>query len=64
VVVLLTVAGLHVPVTPFEEVVGSVGATVPLQIAGTALKDGNIEGVTVSVSVVVVAHCATTGVNV
>jgi hypothetical protein len=41
---------------PFVDIVGSVGATAPLQIAGTALKVGNTEGFTVTVSVVVVAH--------
>jgi hypothetical protein len=63
-VVLLTVAGFHVPVMPFVDIVGSVGATAPLQIAGTALKVGNTEGFTVTVSVVVVAHCPAAGVNV
>jgi hypothetical protein len=56
VVVLLTVAGLHVPIIPFVDIAGSVGATAPAQIAGTALKVGNTEGFTVNVSVVVVAH--------
>jgi hypothetical protein len=32
-VVLLTVAGLQVPVIPFVEVVGKIGAVAPLQIA-------------------------------
>ena len=39
VVVLLT-AGLHVPVTPLVDVVGSTGAADPLQIGVTALKVG------------------------
>jgi len=39
VAVLLTVAGLHVPVTPFVEVVGNMGAVVPAQNGGMA---GNV----------------------
>jgi hypothetical protein len=64
VVALLTVAGLHVPVIPFVDIAGSVGGTVPAQIAGTVLKVGNTEVVTVTVSIVVVAHCPAPGVNV
>ena len=64
VVVLFTVAGLQVPVIPFVDVVGSVGATAPLQIGAIGLKVGNTEGLTVTVSVVVVAHCPTPGVKV
>jgi hypothetical protein len=41
---------------PFVDIVGSVGATAPLQIAGNALKVGDIEGLTITVSIVVVAH--------
>ena len=63
VAVLLT-AGDHVPVTPFVEVVGSTGAADPLQIDGTAVKVGVINGLTVTVSVVVVAHNPAVGVNV
>ena len=48
---LLTVAGLQVPVIPFVDVVGSVGATAPLQIGAIALKVGNTEGFTVIVTV-------------
>ena len=62
--VLLTIAGLQVPVIPFVDVVGSVGATAPLQMGAIALKVGNTEGLTVTVSVVVVVHCPTAGVNV
>lgn len=39
-VVLLTVAGLHVPVIPLVEVPGKTGAASPLQIAASALKVG------------------------
>ena len=64
VVVLLTIAGLQVPAIPFVDVVGSIGATAPLQIGAITLKFGNTEGLTVTVSVVGVAHCPTAGVNV
>ena len=60
---LLTVAGLQVPVIPFVDVVGSVGATAPLQICAIALKVGNTEGFTVIISVVVEAHSPFAGVN-
>ena len=63
VVVLLT-AGAHVPVIPLVDVVGSTGATDPLQIEGTAVKVGVIKGLTVTVSVVGVAHNPAVGVNV
>ena len=62
--VLLTVAGLQVPVMPFVDVVGSVGATAPLQIGPIALKVGNTEGFTVTISEVVEAHCPIACVNV
>ena len=53
---MLTVAGLHVPIMPLVEVVGSMGAAVPLQIGAMALKAGVMSGLTVTVSVVPVAH--------
>ena len=56
VVVLSTVAGNHVPVIPFVEVVGNTGAIDPLQIGAMTAKVGVTLGVTVTVSVVVVAH--------
>jgi hypothetical protein len=64
--VLLTVAGLHVPVIPLSDVVGSVGTVPPLQIVNEVpkLKVGVIFGFTVTVNVVVVAHCPAVGVNV
>ena len=61
--VLLTVAGLQVPVIPFVDVAGSVGETAPLQIGAIALKVGKTEGFTVTVSEVVEAHCPIAGVN-
>ena len=63
-VVLLTTAGLQVPVIPLVEVVGNVGETDPAQNAGIALNVGVTFGVTVTSNVVVVAHCPTAGVKV
>jgi hypothetical protein len=54
--VLLTVAGDQVPVIPFVDTAGSVGAAVPEQIAGIAAKVGVVLLVTVTSKVVVVAH--------
>ena len=56
VVVLLTVAGDQVPVIPLVDVVGNIGAVAPLHIGATGAKVGVTLGVTVTVSVVVVAH--------
>jgi hypothetical protein len=53
---LLTVAGLHVPVILFVDVVGSIGAAVPEQIGAIASNVGVMLGVTVMIKVVVVAH--------
>jgi hypothetical protein len=64
VAVLLTMDGDHVPVIPLVEVDGSVGATVPEQIAGIAANVGVIFGLTVTVNVVVVAHWPAVGVKV
>ena len=57
-------AGAHVPVMPLVEVVGSGASTAPEQIGTTAAKVGVMLGLTVMVSVVVVAHCPAAGVNV
>jgi len=56
VAVFETVAGLQVPVIPFVDVVGSVGAADPEQIGAMALNVGVVLGFTVTVSVAVVAH--------
>ena len=64
VAVLLTVAGVQVPVMPLVDVVGNIGAAEPAQIAGTGSKIGVIFALTVTVSVVVVAHCPDAGVKV
>ncbi len=62
--VLLTVAGVQVPVMPFIEMSGRTGATAPEQIAGTGSKVGVTFKLTVTVSVVVVAQSPAVGVNV
>jgi hypothetical protein len=54
--VLLTVAGLQVPVMPFSDVVGRTGAAAPEQIAATGANVGVILALTVTVNVAVVAH--------
>jgi hypothetical protein len=54
--VLLTVAGDQVPVMPSIELEGSVGAVEPAQIAAMAVNVGVTDGVTVTVTEVVVAH--------
>ena len=61
---LLTVAGAHEPVIPFNEVVGKTGATEPEQIAATGLNVGVTCALTVTDNVVVVAHCPAVGVKV
>ena len=57
-------AGLHVPVMPFEEVVGNTGATDLGHIAGILLNVGVVCGLTVIVSEAVIAHSPAAGVNV
>ena len=49
---------------PLVEVVGRTGATDPLHIGATALKVGVVDGLTVTISVVLDAHCPTFGVKV
>ena len=64
--VLLTVTGLHVPVTPLSDVVGNVGTVPPEQILSVVPKPnvGVTFGATVTVKVVCTAHCPAVGVNV
>jgi hypothetical protein len=57
-------AGAQAPVMPLIEVVGSGASAAPEQIAATGLKVGRTFGLTVIVSVAVVAHCPAAGVNV
>ena len=64
VVVVLSRAGDHVPVIPLFDVVGNAASVAPEQIGATGVKVGVIFGLTVMVSVVVVAHCPAVGVNV
>jgi hypothetical protein len=63
-VVLLTVAGDHVPVIPFVEVAGKTGAVDPEHIGAIAANVGTAFGFTVTINVVVVAHCPAFGVKV
>ena len=63
-VVVLSKAGDQVPVMPLVDVVGSADKVAPEQIGATALNVGVIFGLTVIVSVVVVAHCPAVGVKV
>jgi hypothetical protein len=51
-------------VTPLLEVVGKIGAMVPEQIGAIASNIGTMLGLTVMLSVVVVAHWPAFGVNV
>jgi hypothetical protein len=55
-VVLLTVAGLQVPVIPLVDVLGKTGAVAPLQIAGMAANVGVTIGFTVMVKLAVIIH--------
>ena len=61
---LLTAEGDHVPLMPLVEVVAKVGAIPPLQIAASGVKLGAILGLTVWVSIALVAHCPALGVKV
>ena len=53
---MLTVAGIHVPVIPLFDVRGKTGLVAPEQIGTIAVKLGIRIGLTVTVSVEVVAH--------
>ena len=55
-VVVLLNAGAQVPVITSMDVVGSVGAAAPLQIAAIGLNVGVMFGLTFTVNVAVVAH--------
>jgi ATP-dependent protease HslVU (ClpYQ) peptidase subunit len=63
VVVVLSIAGDHVPLILLFDGVGNVNEP-PEQIAGIGSNVGVVPGVTVTVSVAVVAHCPASGVNV
>ena len=64
VVAVLFNAGLHVPVIPFNDVVGNAVNTLPEQIGATELNVGVVFGLIVIVSVVVFAHNPAVGVKV
>ena len=64
VVVLLIVAGLHVPFTPLVDVAGNAVGADPLQIAASAVNAGTVLVVTVCTKVCVVAQTPAAGVNV
>jgi hypothetical protein len=63
-VAVLSKAGDHEPVIPLVDVVGSGTNVAPEHIGATAVNVGVIFGLTVIVSVVVVAHCPAVGVKV
>ena len=63
VVAVLFIAGNHVPVIPFVEEVGKVNVP-PTQIGAIGLNVGVRDGLTVTLNVVVVAHCPKAGVKV
>ena len=63
VVVVLFIAGDHVPVMPFVDVVGKVKLP-PLQIGAMGANCVVTDGVTVTVRVAANAHCPEVGVNV
>ena len=61
---VLMVAGLHVPVIPLSEVVGNAGAVGFWHSGAIGVNAGVSSAVTVMVSVAGVAHCPADGVNV
>jgi hypothetical protein len=63
---LLTVAGLQLPFTPFNDVFGNAGTVPPEQTLSEVpkLNVGVVLDPTVTLNVVVVAHCPAVGVNV
>jgi hypothetical protein len=61
---VLITAGVQVPVMPLLDINGSAGATEFKQSEPNGLKVGVIIGLTVTVNVVVAAHCPASGVNV
>ena len=58
------IAGLHIPVIPFRDVVGSSGMAEPEQYGPTPANVGVKLGLTVIVNVAVVAHWPAVGVKV
>jgi hypothetical protein len=64
--VLLTIEGLQLPETPFNDVAGNVGTVPPEQIVKVVpkLNVGVVLELTVTVKVADTAHCPADGVNV
>ena len=60
---MLTTVGTQVPAMPLFDVLGNVGAAVPLQKAGMGLKVGVTDGLTVVVTAAADAHCPALGVK-
>ena len=63
-VVVLIVAGLHVPGMPLLDVAGKVGAALFWQSDPIAVNVGVICGLIVMLNVAVIAHCPAEGVKV
>ena len=61
---MLTVAGSHEPVMPFNDVPGRIGAVVPAQKAGIAVNVGVTADVTVMSMLTGAAHWPASGVKV
>ena len=64
VVVVLFIAGDHVPVTKFKEVTGNAGNADPVHIGETGLKRGMIVGLTIIVKETEAAHWPVSGVKI
>ena len=56
--------GDQVPVIPLSDVVGKADSDCPAQIGATWVKVGVVDGLTVIVSCLIVAHCPALGVKV
>ena len=63
-VVLLMVAGFHVPTIPFGDVFDNIGATPPKHIGGIGAKFGKVGAITVTVKTWLVGHAPEVGVKV
>ena len=63
-VVVLTVAGIHVPVIPLVEIRGRTGAVLFWHRGPTGAKAGVTGALVVIAIVAVVAHCPAAGIKV
>ncbi len=61
---VLIAGGFQIPIIPFKDVVGNIGAVSPTQRAGIELNAGVTKGFTVIVIGITLAHCPVLGVNV